>query len=295
MITAVIPSYNHEKFIEECLEPLISRPDIFSSIIVIDDNSKDGTVAAVERLKKLSDKIVLKIKNRNRGVVDSLNMAMNLVSSEYVYFCASDDIPDVVGIESLLKKMAQQEAIKCIFGNAKYFQAGKVKKVYRRSHKKFLTSGIERICKNLFIDYPKPLLLQSCLFRSAAIREIGCWDSDVVVDDHSLFIKFFRSNKDLNFCVALDANACFYRIHGENFSINAVDQFKTQIQVISKYGRIKEFNKNVAYRYMFHVLSCLKKKEFSAIPLLTELVSIKIFLISFTFIPKIVFSYLGDG
>lgn len=87
MITAIIPTYNHAKYLPICLDSLFMQTKKFAEIIVIDDCSTDNTQ---EVLKNYPTITILK-NNVNVGLNKSLDKALKFVETEFVFFIAADD------------------------------------------------------------------------------------------------------------------------------------------------------------------------------------------------------------
>lgn len=86
-LSVIIPTYNSENTIGRTLESLRTFPEDMLEIIVVDDNSSDGTV---EIVKKYGG--VILIKNRNNMLPGfSRNIGMSVAEGEYIYFLDSDD------------------------------------------------------------------------------------------------------------------------------------------------------------------------------------------------------------
>lgn len=291
MISVIIPSYNHAQFIEITLQPLLKNIDIFKQIIIVDDCSTDKTPEIADKLAASHSQITVIRKNKNKGVADSLNIGLTLVTEQFVYLCASDDVPDPAGIRLLSDKLLGNMNLKFVLGNGTYIKGDARSVIYKSYHEKFLNSDINWIRKNLFINYPKPLLLQASLFRADMLIDIGGWDPDITIDDHSLFIKMFRRYTQNNYDYFPFCNACFYRIHEANFSGSVINQFSTQIQLIEKYCVGLEKYNAIAYRYMFHFMSSIKKHKFADAIGITKLVNTRIVALSFKYIPQIIIEF----
>ena len=89
LISIIIPMYNVEKFIEDCLNSLICQ-NIEKEIIVIDDGSTDHSKQLVENYTKQYSYIQL-LSQSNQGQGTARNIGLNLAQGEYIFFCDSDD------------------------------------------------------------------------------------------------------------------------------------------------------------------------------------------------------------
>jgi glycosyltransferase involved in cell wall biosynthesis len=90
-LSVVLLNYNHGQFISEAFTALAEALDRNDELIVIDDASRDDSVATLERLRPLFPSFRLVVHDRNQGVVAGMNEGLGLASHNYIYFAASDD------------------------------------------------------------------------------------------------------------------------------------------------------------------------------------------------------------
>ena len=89
-ISIVIPVYNNEKYIDECIKSIINQSIGFNNIqtILINDGSKDNSL---EVLKKYEYDNVIIIDKENTGVSDTRNIGIDKAIGKYILFLDSDD------------------------------------------------------------------------------------------------------------------------------------------------------------------------------------------------------------
>lgn len=90
-VTAVIPAYNAEKFLERTILSAAGQTHDDLKILVVDDGSTDGTAELVKRLMHSLPQLS-SIRTQNRGVAAARNLGTELADSEYVAFLDSDDL-----------------------------------------------------------------------------------------------------------------------------------------------------------------------------------------------------------
>src|SRR5690349_13476521 len=90
LVSVIVPSYNHEKFITECVESIMQQTYKNFELTVIDDGSRDGSR---DILKQLQDKYGFNlVLQENIGLTSTLNKGIqNWGTGKYISFCASDD------------------------------------------------------------------------------------------------------------------------------------------------------------------------------------------------------------
>ena len=104
ILSIIIPLYNCEKYIRQCLYSIF-RQEINESeyeVIVIDDGSKDnGCSLAYEYAK--SHQNIRVIKQENQGVACARNNALEKAKGDYITFVDADDMLVSGSLKSLLK------------------------------------------------------------------------------------------------------------------------------------------------------------------------------------------------
>jgi hypothetical protein len=89
LISVVVASYNHQAYVQECLQSVLAQDLQDFEIIVTDDGSSDQTVA---RIRALSDpRIQLKVLPHNRGACIALNDAILRARGQFIAVLNSDD------------------------------------------------------------------------------------------------------------------------------------------------------------------------------------------------------------
>lgn len=89
-ISIIIPVYNNEKYIDECLKSILNQKfDINRiQIILINDGSIDNSFKV---MKKYESKNIIVINKENTGVSDTRNIGMKKAQGKYIMFLDSDD------------------------------------------------------------------------------------------------------------------------------------------------------------------------------------------------------------
>lgn len=91
LVSVVIPSYNHARFLERAVESIIIQQIDSLEIIIADDGSTDNTEEVVARLKEKHPCIVYVKNHTNMGESASRNLAIKTAIGEYIAFLDSDD------------------------------------------------------------------------------------------------------------------------------------------------------------------------------------------------------------
>jgi glycosyltransferase involved in cell wall biosynthesis len=280
MLTIVIPSYNHEKYIVECLDAARCVDVPGRSIVVIDDGSADNTPEIVRQyIEDCQASDIALISKKNSGLVSSLNLGLEMIETEFCYFIASDDVPRPEGIKNCVELLASNHALQfCIGGGDNFFNDSKnlLTPIYDERHRKFFASAPKKRHKQLFMNYPSPLLLQSVVFRTKALREIGGWNSKLILDDYPTFVKllsrFERGGTD--FLYRPDLKTVFYRHHGSNSYKNSLRLLSMVKQALECLAPPQLKNRAIANAFAFYMLMALRLSDFKALRQMFKMTSL---------------------
>ena len=90
LISLIVPFYNCEKYIEECIKSLINQDYDNIEIILINDGSTDLSTEIAKKYAKKDNRIRL-VEQENSGVSVARNKGIELAKGEYIAFVDSDD------------------------------------------------------------------------------------------------------------------------------------------------------------------------------------------------------------
>ena len=97
LVSIVVPFYNVEPYIEQCINSLTAQTMRDIDIICVDDCGTDKSMEIVERLAKTDERIKVIHNKQNSGLSESRNNGVRACNAEYIMFCDSDDFfaPDM--------------------------------------------------------------------------------------------------------------------------------------------------------------------------------------------------------
>ena len=144
-VSIVIPVYNVEKYIKECVDSAINQTYKNLEIILVDDGSTDSSGKICDEYSIVDDRIVV-IHRKNGGLSAARNTGLDVASGEYVYFLDSDDYIEENSVENLVNTIEKENAEFVFFdGYVFYTDCEADGKSYSYSRKKLHNTNKGRI------------------------------------------------------------------------------------------------------------------------------------------------------
>ena len=115
-ITAIVPVYNVQDYLEECVDSICNQTEPFDEVILVNDGSTDNSQKICEKYCEEYDYISL-INQENAGLSEARNIGLKTAKGQYVMYIDSDDCIDLNTVKRLKK-----EIVKTIY-DAVFFSA----------------------------------------------------------------------------------------------------------------------------------------------------------------------------
>ena len=118
-VSIVIPIYNVEKYLRECLDSVIGQTLQDIEIICVNDGSKDSSLAIMQEYAERDERVKI-IDKPNSGYGNSMNRGFDMATGEYIGIVESDDYADANMFETLYR-VAKEENADVVKGGFYYF------------------------------------------------------------------------------------------------------------------------------------------------------------------------------
>lgn len=147
-LTVVVPLYNQEKYIKQCLESILNQTKYDMEVLVIDDGSTDNSYEICRAISQKDDRVQI-IRQENKGLLGARRTGVWKCNTEYITFVDADDF--ILTDAYAYAQEAMDAHIDMIFFEiARYYDEGHVKREYHILREGFYDK--ERIRKEV---YPK--------------------------------------------------------------------------------------------------------------------------------------------
>lgn len=103
-ISVIVPIYNIQDCIEQCLKSIVSQTYTNLEIILVNDGSTDGSLFVCEKYQRLDDRIII-VNQENQGLVVARKSGLKIATGEYTSFVDGDDYIEPDYYEYLMGQM----------------------------------------------------------------------------------------------------------------------------------------------------------------------------------------------
>lgn len=119
-VSIVVPVYNAEIYIKECLLSLLHQTYKNIEIVCVDDGSADTSLSMLKKYAEQDNRICI-IRQENKGLSAARNAALRVLTGDYVMFCDSDDYLRLDAVALCVKTLFAHDGCEAVFFNARNF------------------------------------------------------------------------------------------------------------------------------------------------------------------------------
>lgn len=275
---AIVPVFNVEKYLEDCLSSLLRQTFPFNLIILIDDGSTDGSGTLCDDFAKSNDSIIV-VHKENEGLGLARNTGLEHVPDDidFVMFVDSDDWLELDAHETLTNCIDSSE-IECVTsGFVKRNDHGRVlftleleDKAWHREE--IIGSLIPRICgSSPSLSDSIPMSVCATLFKKSVIDDADLKfvsEREVISEDFDFKVKFLSRCSNVVTSSALKYN---YRFNPESLSTSyrpdrfnaSLDFYDYACELASSLGVCEECKTRLAKTMFIYVRSAFSQERSS--------------------------------
>ncbi len=239
LISVITVVYNNVKGIKETIQSIVNQSYKNIEFIVIDGNSKDGTIEVINNYK---DKISKFISEPDKGIYDAMNKGIDLSSGDYIVFMNSGD------------KFYDNNVLSVIFQNRVSSDV-----IYGNHCQDFGSYKTIIKAKHPSTKEPMPFCHQSVFVKSEILKNNKFNLLYKICSDRDLFIRIFNQKVTYNyFNITISVIEAF-----GTSNENRIATLKEMKKIYSSYNIQKGvfFNLNLIRGYFISIIEFLLGKE----------------------------------
>ena len=238
LVSVIIPCYNHENFVQDCIQSVIDQTYQNIELIIIDDGSIDSSIEKIMEMVGACEKRFTSFEFRyrpNKGLSATLNEAIDWCQGVFVSPIASDDMMFSHKTERQVDLLHEQNAIVAVFGAVQLINNDNINIGYIKQEKKIFEFK-DLIYKDSFLPAPTQMI------RLDVLRDVGGFAEGMIIEDWYIYLKLLETGKKILY---IDEFFCAYRTHDSNTFSNPYKMSLGRLQVLN------EFSKHEAYKKAF--------------------------------------------
>ena len=225
-VTVIIPCYNHAPYVARSVNSVLDQDYPAIQLIVVDDGSRDASIAVLEELARKRPFSI--VRQENRGICRTLNRAITeFATGEWIAILASDDFWHPEKIRRQIDALRVMPDSRFCFSQARKFEDEKCADVGRIFPAK-VHQG--QVLDRVFIRQHVPA--GTMMFARSLFVELGGFDETLREEDWDFVI---RSAAKSPFC-AVPQPLLYYRSHAGNTMRTAGRRriFQQKAMILSK-------------------------------------------------------------
>ena len=133
-ISVIIPVYNVEEYLQECINSIINQTYKNLEIIIVNDGSTDNSLNICNEYQKIDERIKV-FTQKNGGLSAARNTGIINATGDYILFVDSDDWLELSAVEIMTNLLKEKMADIVITGFNNYSKKKKTPKFYEESEK----------------------------------------------------------------------------------------------------------------------------------------------------------------
>ncbi len=204
LVSVVIPTYNHARFLTEALEAVKAQTLTSWEAIIVDNYSEDGTALVIESMRDLRISHVL---INNQGVISaSRNLGISLAKGRYIAFLDSDDVWRPEKLEQCVTRLESGYDVVC--HGERWVSDNKIRHV---------VYGPDRnACYDRLLFEGNCLSTSAVVMRRSLVEKAGVFavnEEFITAEDYEYWLRLSRAGASISFLPEILGD---YRIHSEN-------------------------------------------------------------------------------
>jgi alpha-1,3-rhamnosyltransferase len=226
LVSLVIASYNHERYISACIRSVIDQDYPNIELIIIDDGSTDNSCRKIEELVPACIARFVRFEFRNRPNIGSsatVDEGLAWARGQFFAGIASDDIVLPSRTSTLLRNIVDQPDVAGVFGGCELIDAEGTFIRSLRPRGAYIKFDDLLLSKKVLIIAPSQLL------RTDAVRLVGGYPPNIFIEDWYMWLKL----TDLGYRLKIIPDVLVrYRQHSGNMSKQAINMYESRRMIL---------------------------------------------------------------
>jgi glycosyltransferase involved in cell wall biosynthesis len=225
LVSICIPTYNGEKFLDECLDACVHQTFADYEIVICDDGSSDSTIDIVKKYAALHSRIRYFVNEKNLGLVGNWNQCIKKAEGEWIKFVFQDDYITRDCLEKFVARI--DDSVRLMVSERNFLLPTGLSP----DKQAYYTSGVRTLRNTTTFrgEVFSPQLISSLAVENLALNFIGepslIFFRKDLVSAHGYFSDALQQICDLEFVLRIGARyglhyipekLCLFRVHEQS-------------------------------------------------------------------------------
>lgn len=254
LISIVIPVYNAEKYLEQCLNSIKNQTYKNFEVILVNDGSIDNSESICKEFVESDTRFRYYLK-ANGGASSARNFGLDNVTGEYITFIDADDWVDENHLEVLINNIKENNSDMAVSSIKKFDNVSRFKFRVYSNKEKYLLNYNKLNREEFLVILPKLIhasnsykIAVSKLFKKELLSDVRFDESIVYGEDLEFFFKIYNNISSISY---VDEVSYIYRLYDESTSSKFGQLYmKQELGIYKKmYEKIEELGLPTIHYY----------------------------------------------
>ena len=194
MISVIVPVYNVENFLEDCLDSIAKQTFADFEVLMVDDCSPDRSGEICERMAKQDSRFRLLRREKNGGLSAARNTGLREAKGDYIAFVDSDDRIEPDYFEALMDSIRKNGSDIAVCAISQVLVSGKI----LRSHAENRCFGREEAIEEMLCQRSFDVSAWGKLYRREALEGM-CFTEGILYEDLDVMYRIFEKCEKISY------------------------------------------------------------------------------------------------
>ena len=261
VVSVIAICYNHERYLNECLQSVVNQTYNHVELIIVDDLSTDNSREKILEFYKNNPSCQYIFNEKNMGNCRSFNQALKISKGKYIIDLSTDDVLLPNRIEEQVFLMERLSEVGVSFTDANFINE---KSQYIGNFKKNLKLPIGNIYEDVLAGrcFTMPV---TAMIRRTILEQLNGYDETLAYEDFDFWVRSSRICEYGYVPKILSYQRILSGSHSTKFFIKDSSLVKSSVRVCQKAYLLNETeseNKALAIRLRFELLRCAFTENF---------------------------------
>ena len=263
LVSVISICYNHEKYLEECLQSIVNQTYKNVELIIVDDFSTDKSREKILEFCKNNSQTQFIFNEKNIGNCRSFNQAFKISKGKYIIDLSTDDVLLPNRIEEQVNLMEVSDEIGVAFSDANYINE---KSEFIGNFKKNVKLSIGNVYEDVLAGrcYTMPVTM---MMRRTILEQLNGYDETLAYEDFDFWVRSSRICEYGYVPKILSYQRILNGSHSTKFFVKNSPLVQSSVKICQKAYLLNETeseNNALVIRLRFELLRCAFTENFES-------------------------------